>query len=293
MIYYFLPTGGVAGGVKVGFQFMEALISLGVPGVVATPGGEAAQWFSCSVPVMDRGRALERITPQDWAILNWPHDLDDLAASGARLAAHVQGVPDMEPVFRHPGVRFLTCWETATQHLKKNYGHDPVFVGISVSQCFFNQGEMKRDNQAAYMPRRGLSIATRAARSLDHLDWHPLDGMDEAGICRHLHKAGVYLATAVKEQFGLPPLEAMAAGCLVASVPVVGGMEFLRDGYNCLVDEPEALVGRLKKLTRPEQAPLRELMRLRARATAYNYHPYTLKRRLAHLLDGPLEGLRA
>ena len=138
-----------------------------------------------------------------------------------------------------------------------------------------------------------MSIATKAAQSLSRLDWHPLDGMDEARICRHLQKAGVYLATAVNEQFGLPSLEAMASGCLVASVPVVGGMEFLRDGYNCLVDEPEALVERLKSLTRPEQAPLRELMRLRAKATAFGYHPYALKRRLAHLLGGPLGELMA
>ncbi|MCB2189975.1 MAG: glycosyltransferase [Deltaproteobacteria bacterium] len=291
MIYYFLPTAGIAGGVKVGFQFMEALISLGVPGVVATPGGEAPQWFASSVPVMERDQALERITPQDWAVINWPRDLDDLARTSARLICHVQGTPTMERVFNHPDILFLTCWEEAKVHLKQNYGQDSIHVGISVSECFFGPGETKLDNEAAYMPRRGLGIATKAAKNLRQINWVPLDNMDEALVCRHLKRAGVYLATAVNEQFGLPSLEAMATGCLVASVPVVGGMEFLRDGYNCLVDEPERLIQRLQDMMQPSQAAQRGLMRLRAKGTAYSYHPYTLKMRLAHLLQGPLRKL--
>ncbi|MCF8043814.1 MAG: glycosyltransferase [Desulfarculaceae bacterium] len=291
MIYYFLPTASIAGGVKVGFQFMETLISLGARGVVATPGGDAPQWFACSVPVVDRGEALERITPQDWAVINWPRDLDDLAASGARLICHVQGVPTMERVFSHPGMLYLTCWEQADRHLQQNFGRETIPVGISVSQCFFGPGEVTLDNEAAYMPRRGLDIATKAAHILKMLNWRPMDGLDEPQVCRYLQRAGVYLATAVGEQFGLPSLEAMAAGCLVASVPVKGGMEYLRDGYNCLVDEPERLIPRLKDMMHPSRAGQRELMRLRARATAYDYHPYALKRRLAHLLRGPLREL--
>jgi len=292
VIYYFLPTAGIAGGVKVGFQFMEALISLGAPGVVAIPGGEAPQWFTCSVPVVDRGEALERITPQDWAFINWPGDLDALLNSGARLVAHVQGTPVMERVFAQPDILFLTCWEQASRHIEENYGQKTVLVGISVSECFFGSGEVKLDNEAAYMPRRGLDIATKAAHHLKMLNWRPMDGLEEPQVCRYLQRAGVYLATAMGEQFGLPSLEAMAAGCLVASVPVVGGMEYLRDGYNCLVDEPERLIQRLGEMMHPSRAGERELMRLRAKATAFDYHPYALKRRLAHLLEGPLKGLK-
>ncbi|MBU1274616.1 MAG: glycosyltransferase [Proteobacteria bacterium] len=292
MIYYFLPTEGIAGGVKVGFQFMEMLISLGVRGVVAIPGGRAPQWFACSVPVMDQERALREITPQDWAVITWPPDLEFLADTGARLAGHVQGVTNMEKVFAHPRISLLTCWESADRLAREEYGRQTVRVGISISAAFFAQGELKLDNEAAYMPRRGLGIATKTARSLPMLNWRPLDGLDEPQICRFLQKTGVYLATSLGEDFGLPSLEAMAAGCLVASVPVKGGMEYLRDGYNCLVDEPENLLERLGRLMHPSQAGQRELMRLRARATAFSYHPYAQKRRLAHLLEGPLREWR-
>jgi len=292
VIYYFLPTAGIAGGVKVGFQFMEALISLGAPGVMAIPGGEAPQWFACSVPVVEQERALQKITPRDWAFITWPPDLDLLAPTGARLVCHVQGVTNMERIFAHPQVKLLTCWESADRTAREEYGRQTVRVGISVSSGFFTNGDAKRDNEAAYMPRRGLGIATKAACSLKMLNWRPLDGLNEPQIIQYLQRAGVYLATSVGEDFGLPSLEAMAAGCLVASVPVKGGMEYLRDGYNCLVDEPERLIRRLGEMMHPSQAGRRELMRLRARATAFDYHPYALKRRLAHLLEGPIQGLK-
>lgn len=292
MIYYFLPTDAIAGGVKVGFQFLEMLISLGVRGVMATPQGRAPQWFPCAVPVVAREKALPKLTARDWAVINWPLDLDELAATGARLVAHLQGIPHTERVLAHPGILLLSCWEEAARHVREHYGRPTVPVGISLSPGFFLPGELKRDNEAAYMPRRGLAIATKAAMRLTMLDWRPLEGLGEPQVIQRLQRAGVYLATAVDEQFGLPALEAMAAGCLVASVPVIGGREYLRDGYNCLVDEPERLIERLGEMMHPRRAGERELMRQRARATAYAYHPYAQRRRLAHLLEGPLREFR-
>ncbi|MCB2228221.1 MAG: glycosyltransferase [Desulfarculaceae bacterium] len=293
MIYYFLPTAGIAGGVKVGCQFMEMLISLGAPGVVATPKGDAPAWFPCAVPVMKQGEALERITPRDWAFITWPPDLELVGETGCRLACHVQGVTNMSRIFGDPRITLLTCWEDADRVAREDYGRDTVPVGISVSPCFFAPGPAKLDNEAAYMPRRGLEIATRAARSLSKLNWRPLDGLNEGKLCAYLQQAGVYLATSLGEDFGLPALEAMAAGCLVASVPVKGGSEYLRDGYNCLLDEPGPLLGRLEEMMQPSRAGERQLMRLRARATAYAYHPYAQKARLASLLEGPLRELTA
>ena len=48
----------------------------------------------------------------------------------------------------------------------------------------------------------------------------------------------IYLATAEGEWSGLPALEAMSAGCVVVSVPVLGGMEYLDDGVNCRMAGP-------------------------------------------------------
>ena len=63
----------------------------------------------------------------------------------------------------------------------------------------------------------------------------------------------------------------MAAGCLVLSVPVLGGMDYLRDGDNCLVADPGEMPERLRWIAAPENARLRERIRHRARATAGPY----------------------
>ena len=55
----------------------------------------------------------------------------------------------------------------------------------------------------------------------------------EAGANLHvvadaLKHADIFLAVSTAEAFGLPPLEAMCAGCCVVGFPGIGGFEFMR-----------------------------------------------------------------
>ena len=101
----------------------------------------------------------------------------------------------------------------------------------------------------------------------------PIDAVPEREVARRLKGAGIFLVTAAGEEFALPALEAMAAGCVVVSVPVQGAMEFLHDGENCVVAEPDALAERLAWIAHPENATRRALLRQRAVATALAYRP--------------------
>ena len=288
MIYYFLPDPGIAGGVKVAFQFLEALNRLGVRAVAALPEAKAPQWFAASPAVVDRRQALRELSPKDYCIITWPPDYEILRGLTDRLVCHCQGVENMEAIFRDQEVMLLTCWQHTQDLAREKYGRDSIPVGISVSGRFFRQDGPKLDNRVAYMPRRGLGHAMSCLR-LRGLDFDPLDGLDEEQVSLRLGRAGIYLATALGEDFGLPALEAMASGCLVVSVPVLGGMEYLRHSENCLVAEPADLAAALGGITRPEKAGLRALMRSRALATAYGYHPRRHKERLARLLGRELK----
>lgn len=293
MIYYFLPEAGIFGGVKVACQLVDALRGLGVPAVVVTPDGRAPQWFASRAPVIAEAEARARLSERDWRILTWPPDYRRLASLPGRVANHCQGTdPRMDPILADPAVRVLTCWEQAADWLRHRFGRAPIEVGIHVATCFYPRGERKRDDQVAFMPRRGNDLARRCVRRVSRLDYLPIDGRREDEVARRLRGAGIFLATAVGEEFGLPALEAMAAGCVVVSVPVKGGMEYLRDGENCVVAPPEALADRLDWITRPENARRRALLRQRAVATAFGYRPAVQRRRLAGLLAGPLADFR-
>jgi hypothetical protein len=289
VIYSFLPEAGIFGGVKFGFRLVEMLNEVGAPAVVVLPDGRAPRWLATHAPIVAEADALPCLREEDWRMITWPPDHRRLAGLPGRFVNHCQGTdPGMDPILADPEVRVLTCWEQSAQWLRERFGREPIEIGIHVPTAFFPRGERKRDLQVAYMPRRGNDLARRCMRVVPQLDYIPIDGCHEREVARRLRGAGIFLATAVGEEFGLPALEAMAAGCVVVSVPVKGGMEFLRDGENCVVATPEDLADRLDWIARPENARRRALVRQRAVATALRYRPSVQRRRLAELVAGPL-----
>jgi glycosyltransferase involved in cell wall biosynthesis len=62
-----------------------------------------------------------------------------------------------------------------------------------------------------------------------------VDGLTEAALAMEYQKADIFFATGYPEGFGLPPLEAMACGCVVVGFSGGGGLEYMEDGKNSLV----------------------------------------------------------
>ena len=292
MIFYFLPDRGIFGGVKVAFQLLDALGALGVPGVAVLPDGRAPDWFASRTAVVSEAEARARLRPGDWKMITWPPDHERLKPLPGRTVCHCQGTDDrMDAIFADPDVLLLTCWEQASRVARERFGRDPVEVGITVDERFLFAGERKLDGLVAYMPRRGVDHARACMRAARDLDFDAIDGAPEAEVARRLKRAGIFLATSVGEQFGLPALEAMAAGCVVLSVPVKGGLEYLHDGDDCVVCEPHELPQRLLEIAAPGAATRRARMRQRAVATAARYLPSRRQARLKAQLQGPLRVL--
>jgi len=236
MNYYILPGIGIYGGIKVGFQFAELLSSLGTPIAVATPEGSAPRGFSAGIAVLNRRETLARLRPTDVVLFSLPHDFQELKATGARLVFHCQGTdPLILPIIGDREVTLLTCWQQARSFVEDETGRTPIEVGISISDCFFYGGAPKAETTVAYMPRRGADIAEAAMHTVPDLDFIAIQHAAEAVVAARMKHAGYFLATSENEWFGLPALEAMAAGCVVVSVQAIGGSEFLRDGESALV----------------------------------------------------------
>lgn len=287
MIYYFLPDPGIHGGVKVACLFIEILRSLGMKAVVALPGGRAPRWFASRAPVISQEHALAAIRTNDIVMITWPPDHERLKPLSSRMVCHCQGSDErMNPIFADREVAILTCWSQTAEYCRKDFGKFPYEVGISISSAFFFNDEDKADNLVAYMPRRGAPVARKCMNKCGFLDYRAIDGLTEEQTSRVLKRAGIYLATSEGEEFGLPALEAMAAGCLVLSVPVKGGMEYLHDGYNCRVAAASDLPEILEWIMRKENRALRDIMRLRAMAAAYRYRPALQREKIRRMIAG-------
>lgn len=270
MNYYVLPGIGIHGGIKVGFQFAQLLSEAGVPIAAATPGGLAPSSFRCAQPVVDRQYVLANAGPRDTLVFSLPHDYPVLKATGARLIFHCQGTdPLIDPVLHDRDVTILSCWEQAAHYARTVAGREAIDVGISIADTFFYDGAAKDPCLVAFMPRQG-AIAERAMKQAHHLRYVPIDNETEEVCAATLKRSGFFLAMAAEEWFRLPALEAMAAGCVVVSVPSVA-MEHLRDGDTACVAEPARLPMVLDDISGEGAGLRRAALRDRGAAMASRY----------------------
>jgi glycosyltransferase involved in cell wall biosynthesis len=186
----------------------------------------------------------------------------------------------------------LTCWKQATEYARAHGVRDPLETGISIAPCFAYTGEPKYEYAAAYMPRRGAKLCNTVRSMYSTLRYFAIEGMNEDEVARVMKHSSIYLATAEHEGFGLTALEAMSAGCVVVSVPVVGGMEYLNNGINCRVAGPQDFAAVVGELLQERSAVMRFRMRQAAVATARRYTIGRMMQRLSALFDGPLSSWR-
>lgn len=289
MNLYVLPGHGIYGGIKVGFQFASILATMGVRIAVATPGGLAPTWFESSMAVVDRDSSIAQLTEQDVAIFSLPHDYALLKRTPARLVFHCQGTdPLIDPIVDDPNVVMLACWPQAAACMRAR-GREPIDVGIHVSDVFHYDGTPKKPAHVAYMPRRGSDLAEACRRHVPSLTFVPIDNQHERDAARIMKDCAYFLATSEGEWFGLPALEAMAAGAVVVSVRVPTGPHYLDHGRNGVVADADDLPAALASISADAERLLRHRLLLGGMATASRYS-------LGHqrsLVDGAMgRGLR-
>ena len=293
MIYYFVPDITIFGGIKVAYQFVDALNLLGVPAVIASPRGRAATWFLSHAAVVDSAVAREMFRSEDIAIFSLPHDYETLRNLPGRVVYHCMGTdPLIDPILKDPSVEVLTCWKQAQEYVLSHGVKRPFDVGISISPSFSYAGEPKYERAVAYMPRRGRELCDSVMNSCSSVRYIKIDGMAENEVARVMKSCSIFLATAELEWYGLPALEAMSAGCVVVSLPVLGGMEYLHDEINCRVAGLSEFTSVVNELLSPESTLIRFKLRHGAIATSKNYTPKHLLNRISSLLNGPLSSWR-
>ena len=87
-------------------------------------------------------------------------------------------------------------------------------------------GDPRPELAVGFMPRKlpAVNAVVRAAVSRVHPDvpWAEIDGLPEAGVADRFRRLAIFFAAQDEEGFGLPGIEAMACGALVAGFPGTG-----------------------------------------------------------------------
>lgn len=284
MFYYVLPGIGIYGGIKKGFHCADLLTSSGHPCTVATPDGNRPTWFCTKASVITRNELLSKCTPHDTILFSYPPDasfVDSLPAQ--RKIVHMQGANTTRDrkLFRRD-YEFISHGLHMTQQLLQHNRIAP-YVPIGVPDVFRWRDEPKIKQSVVMMSRKGINFLKPIKDSLPpSVALQVIDGYSENEVAETLKRSDVFVAISTSEAFGLPPLEAMCAGCCVVGFPGDGGFEFMRHGETAHVVPNGDTKGLIKAL-QVVIANDHYRDRLRMRAIKFSEY-YTLDREREYLL---------
>jgi Glycosyl transferases group 1 len=182
---------------------------------------------------------------------------------------------------------YLCVSEPTKQAMLKWFGVRASIVRPAIDDSYFTEKPLAPASvvSVACMPRRGADhlrlvaglASTRAFAKSPPISWVVIDNLPRSEVPMRLREAHIYLSTSAREGLGLPPLEAMAAGCLVVGFTGGGGLDFATASNGIWVpdDDPWAMADSLLAaaigLGDPNTSSILEAKRLAAQQTALVY----------------------
>lgn len=266
ILYLSKHFGFPLGGVRIAYRHVEFLARNGFDARILLADGTEDPQFDGVV-------ATERLTP---AFVIRPTDLFVVPEPWAFHIRHLRGFNVRKYVFcqNHfylfhglnqfdsyaaAGVdTVFCCSEVISDFLTGVMGLDraPV-IHNAIDHSVFKPGPKRR--QVALMPRK-MKVEGRFLRGLfqhRHPDladvpWIEISGKPEAEVANLLAESAVFLSLSRLEGFGLPPVEAMACGCIVAGFTGDGGKSFATpdNGLWCEPDDWDGCVDRVAQALR-------------------------------------------
>lgn len=266
-VIYLPPLARMSGGLEMLLNLGGHLLALDRQALFATTnalGPEIRRAVTDAFgPHMLRDWKETPLTPDDLYIVpeGWPNALAPAFKAGARPVVYAQSWNFMLTnlprgvSWQQLPVEFLAVSRPVARFMEEILGLN-VF-GIlppAADELFFQSSERPRNCvRVAWMPRKNRALAEQAravALALlerdnigDLVEWFEIRDMTRAEVAAALASSHIYLATAFPEGFGLPPLEAMACGCVPVGFTGFGGWEYMRPADKSFMPPPFLYAG--------------------------------------------------
>jgi glycosyltransferase involved in cell wall biosynthesis len=295
------PSGVINGGTKYLYRMAKILADTGLRVRMFEQNGQKPAWFKTDLPVIGQGTLVADpeqvfVLPEDQnpllnAIKDWPQKKIIYAQNQFYAAMGVGNAPS----FADFGVSAILCSsETIRQAMEKRHAPLPCYtIPCSIDREIFKP--LPKRKTIAFMPRK-RGIEAPYIRDLFRFqyperrnwDWAEIKGASEADTARMLGESAVFLSLSRLEGFGLTPLEAMAAGCVVAGFTGIGGREYADDdnGFWANEDDFPACLAALKAATDlSESSDTNAMQRYRqsAERVLARYTPETFRRSILEI----------
>jgi len=145
---------------------------------------------------------------------------------------------------------FICVSDPIAEHLRNVHGvHDPVIIRPAVRTA--PAVTKTRKLQVCYMPRKRLVECAAVIYGFRYLNSQIADTafvsihkMHPDAVAECMSESAIFLSLSAHEGLGLPPLEAMAAGCVVVGYHGGGGLDYATESNGRWYDEetPDNLI---------------------------------------------------
>jgi hypothetical protein len=243
IIFFLRASESPSGGEDVIFTHAEILAQHGFNSFVALPQKPRIDFYESRAPLMIHGG---KIRFQEGDICVIPEVFSDYM--DALKGVNVKKIMFCQNHFylpfsanpriglaEYPVDEIVVSSQAIKEFMGRIYGlSDPPLIPYSINTKIFYGREKIR--QIAYMPRKLPKEAEfikatfrRAHREYADVPWVPIHNKTKSETAELLGQSEVFLSLSHRESFGLPPLEAMASGCLVVGFHGDGGREYIND----------------------------------------------------------------
>jgi glycosyltransferase involved in cell wall biosynthesis len=252
IVFFCPPANVINGGIKYIFRMAETLRGFGHDAVVIEEKERRPEWFLSNVPIV--GQSALKPNPDQIYVLpeDQTHMLAPLKDWPQRKVIYCQNhfysalrLGDLQS-YADFGVSHVICSSrTILEYMRQRHPKVTAhIVPYAIDAALFKPAF--KHNRIAFMPRKRAIEAAyirdmfRTAYShYREWEWQELSNMKEAEVARAMSQAKVFLSLSRLEGFGLTPLEAMAAGCVVAGFTGIGGREYAAAGNGFWVAEDD------------------------------------------------------
>lgn len=287
-IYYCTRRGAASGGEAVNEDHVLALRELGYRAYLLYIEDAQIGHFASRAPVVRAGSSMA-FAPHDVIVVPepWRLHIDGFAPMNVKKVMHCQnpyylfnGVDDVSQIAQKGISAVITCSDYTTGLLRR-IGYDGPMQTIQPALSALFKSSSAKKQQIAYMPRKReyeTSYVKGLFRSiypeLRSVPWVPIHNMSLEQCAATLGESAVFAAFSHIEGLGLPPLEAMASGCVVVGFNGLGGADYSTSQNGFWIGEGDHLAfahGLAEGLRAASQPEWYASLLLHAQATASRY----------------------
>jgi glycosyltransferase involved in cell wall biosynthesis len=284
-----------SGGVRKLYRHVDVLTAHGFNAFIEHQSPDfRCTWFEHNTPIADP-RETWPPTPSD--ILLCPEQVS------WQMVLKTRGVPKVifnqnayqtfmgksdefkvAPYTHRDFVATIVVSEDSRKYLEYVFPGHPIYrVHNAINPLLFCYEPNKR-LRIAFMPRKNkpdvtqLLLILNCRGALDGIELSPIQGMNEAQTAQALRESLIFLSLSTHEGSPMPPLEAMACGCLTIGYDGLGGREYVNQQYAVPVAQEDVVsfaqaVEQVLMQAREDPGPILEKGRLASEFVTRNYSP--------------------